>query len=443
MKPTTRMVRNSRVATAFSRFAAVAGALTFPVGGNLHGDTPGGMVQLQHEVRDSAGVTIVENRRPGIDSRLGWVVGAEPAVTIGTREASDAFQLYLVSDATRLADGRVVVANGGSNELLVFGENGSYLGAWGGPGEGPGEFQSLALVRPWGLDSLIAADSQNGRISVFDLNGAEGRTTSLRGELATYKRALVAETGGGPAGGAAALGIHVAIGVLPGGTLLTRDTGGYGAQGFWRDESAFAMTSPDGSSRLSLGEFPGLEHYSESYQEGILVHVMPLRHPFGRTTLTTVWGDLAVIGRNETYEMRAYRSDGSLARIVRRDHEARSPTKAEQDAAFRDQFQVLSEEDFEVRMRVGRNAPVLESFPAYASLRGDALGFLWVAEFKLPDAGYDGTLWTVFDQEGRSLGFVETPAGFGVFEIGSDYILGRAMDELGIEYVQVWSLTRP
>jgi len=34
------------------------------------------------------------------------------------------------------------------------------------------------------------------------------------------------------------------------------------------------------------------------------------------------------------------------------------------------------------------------------------------------------------------------PSGLGVFEIGEDYILGRARDELGVEHVQLWGLDR-
>ena len=142
------------------------------------------------------------------------------------------------------------------------------VGAWGGRGEGPGEFESLALVRPWGPDSLIAADSENGRISVFGLDGRHGSTKSLRGERASFKLALTAGSGRGPVGGASALGVHVAVRVLPNGRLLTRDTRGYGAQGSWRDDGLYAVMGPDGSSRVSLGEFPGPEHYSESYMEG-------------------------------------------------------------------------------------------------------------------------------------------------------------------------------
>lgn len=432
-------MRGSAVVHTFLAAAATFGC---PIGSDARADTPDGMQQLRHVVRDSAGVRIVENRRPRIDSRLGWTVGVEPVVTIGARDASDAFQLYRVRDATRLGADRIAVANGSSNELLVFDADGNYLGAWGGQGEGPGEFMSLALVRPWGPDSLIAADAQNGRISVFDLDGKHGRTKSLRGDPSSFSRTLMATAGQEAESGISTLDTHVAVGVLPDGTLLTRDTGGFGAQGLWRNDYAYAMMSSDGFSRLSLGEFPGPEHYSESYVEGDLVHVMPLRHPFGRTTLTAVWGDLAVTGRNETYEIRAYLSDGSLSRIVRRDHEVRSPSKAEQDAAFGDRFAGLADDDRQARMKVAVNAPVVASFPAYSSLRGDALDHLWVAEFKLPDAKYDGTLWTVFDPEGRALGSVETPSGLTIYEIGADYILGKTTDDLNVEYIQLWGLTR-
>ena len=423
------------------RVILVVGALGCTVG-SVTATTHLSSHQLQYSVRDSADIRIVENPSPDSDSRLGWVVATEPDVTIGARDGSAAFQLYRVRDATRLADGRIVIANAGSNELLVFSADGDYIGAWGGRGEGPGEFESLALVHPWGPDSLIAADSENGRISVFGPDGGHGITKSLRGELASFKLALTLGSGRGPGGGVSALGVHVAVRVLPNARLLTRDTKAHGTQGLWRDQGLYAIMGPDGSSYVSIGEFPGPEHYSESYREGNTVYVTPLRHPFARTTLTTEWGDLAVIGRNESYEIRAYRSDGSLVRIVRRHHETRSPTKAEQDAAFRNQLATLADDDRETRTKVAVNAPLVDSFPAYSSLRGDALGYLWVAEYRLPDARYEGTLWTVFDPDGRALGLVETPDGLRIFEIGADYILGRFTDELGVEYVRVLGLDR-
>ena len=393
------------------------------------------------EVYDSAGIPIVENRAPAPGSRLRWVTGDEPVVTIGTRDASDAFQFYRVGDATRLADGRIVVANGGSNELLVFDADGNHLDAWAGQGDGPGEFWDLTTVRPWPGDSLIAGDSQQGRASIFDLAGAHGRTMSLRGPPNATTREMAAA---GQAADAGPVDVepHVVLRVLPDGTLLTRTPRGY-TRGFHRWESTYALMGADGSTRASLGNYLGNQVFSAFYeQDDGNFAVIPLWHPFGKATLTTAWGDLAAIGDNETYEIRAYRGDGSLARIVRRDHETRIPTQSEQDEAFRDRFAGLSEEDREPRMAVAADVPLVESFPAYSRLRGDALGYLWVAEFKLPDAPYEGTVWTVFDPDGRALGFVETPGGFGVFEIGEDYILGSTTDELGVEYVQLRELSR-
>ena len=396
---------------------------------------------IASEIRDSAGIPIVENRAPASGSRLGWAVGDAPVVSIGSRDATDAFQFHRVGDATRLADGRIVVANGGSNELLVFDADGTHLGAWAGEGDGPGEFWDLSTVRPWPGDSLIAGDDLQGRASIFGLSGAHGRTMTLRGPPDPTTRE-VAAAGQAADAGPVDVEPHVILRVLPDGTLLTRTPRGY-TQGFHRWESSYALMGTDGSTRASLGNYLGTETFSAFYEQADgNFAVIPLWHPFGKTTVTTAWGGLAAIGDTETYEIKAYRSDGSLARIVRRDHETRIPTQAEQDEAFRNRFAGLSEEDREPRMEVATTVPLVESFPAYSGLRGDALGHLWVAGFKLPEAAYEGTLWTVFDAEGRALGFVATPGGLSIFEIGEDYILGSTTDEMDVEYVQLWELAR-
>ena len=80
--------------------------------------------------------------------------------------------------------------------------------------------------------------------------------------------------------------------------------------------------------------------------------------------------------------------------------------------------------------------------PAFTSIIVDRLHHLWVEEYELPGEERPGTLWTVFDPEGRVLGFVETPDGPEIHEIGEDYILGHVHDELQVEHVQVWPLRR-
>ena len=85
--------------------------------------------------------------------------------------------------------------------------------------------------------------------------------------------------------------------------------------------------------------------------------------------------------------------------------------------------------------------PLPESFPAFSALEVDALGYLWVREYNLP-GDEDRALWAVFDPEGLVQGFVETPPGLVIYEIGEDYILGKMQDELGVEYVHLWGLER-
>ena len=90
-----------------------------------------------------------------------------------------------------------------------------------------------------------------------------------------------------------------------------------------------------------------------------------------------------------------------------------------------------------------QDVPLPETHPAFITAMADDLDYLWVREYNLPGEGGPIPLWTVFDPQGRVLGFVETPAGLGdIYEIGEDYILGLATDEFGVEYVQEWSSRR-
>ena len=86
--------------------------------------------------------------------------------------------------------------------------------------------------------------------------------------------------------------------------------------------------------------------------------------------------------------------------------------------------------------------PLAATFPALSTILSDASGNLWVREYDFPREQRPAPLWTVFDPEGRVLGFIETPEGLRIGQIGEDYILGHYRDELEVEYVQVWALER-
>lgn len=127
--------------------------------------------------RDSAGIRIVENTGSGW--AVPWRVDGEPLLTIGSVQGNPDQELDQVTGAVRLADHRVVVANGGRLELLFYDEGGRLLARTGRRGGGPGEFQSLEWISRYGADSVLALDLRSHRVSYFDADGNFGHSVRL------------------------------------------------------------------------------------------------------------------------------------------------------------------------------------------------------------------------------------------------------------------------
>ena len=377
--------------------------------------------ELRSEERDSAGIRIVENARPTDGSRLGWRVDSVPSVSIGKLEGEDPYLLHEVRDAMTLFDGRIVVANRGSHELRVFDAHGVHVATWGGEGEGPGEFNSLVAVADWQGDSLIAWYSQGDRLSVFGLDGNFGRTM-IPGDL----RNSVEEAS-------------------PGGAVLVSSFSGGGSalqDGLSRGERRHGVVDAEGHPAGSPGAYPGMEMHTAASGDGYLMMTIP----FARSTRTAVWAGRFVVAPTDHYEVRAHDPAGPLALVVRREHSPVTPTSAHMEAYIdrrvaRTPPGKQAERRRELREDLAE-VPVAETFPAFDRVVADALGHLWVREYDLPGEERANPLWTVFDPDGRVLGFVETPPGLRIHEIGENHILGRATDSLGVEYVQMWRLAR-
>lgn len=368
--------------------------------------------------RDSAGIRIIENAKPPEESRV-WQVAPGPALSIGDRDGDNAYMLYQVSDATRLPDGRIVVASSGDNEMRVFDASGTHLATWGGAGEGPGEFQYLELVEPWPGDSIIAWYGPRNGVLVFDSEGNLGRAFTLE---PTVEHPIASVR---------------AMAVIPGGAILA------GHHPHVLDPVVVEIRDAEGRLRSSLGEHPGDERHitPDGRRADPIYSALAVQVP---------WGDLIVHNLNNRYEIRAFAEDGSLARIVRRHPVARPPTQAEIDAYIEERASwhpvdltpaQIEEHQAEMRQSL-QSLPVAEHITAFSSVIVDRLDHLWVEEFELPGQARTGSLWTVFDPGGRVLGFVETPDRLEIFEIGEDYILGRSWDEMYVEYVQLWALER-
>ena len=264
--------------TTVARTTALAGVCILAASAATCGDAEEGRSDLNSVVRDSAGVTIVENERSAPDTRLGWRIAESPTLSIGAFEGDPAYELYQVMDAARLPDGRIVVANAGTGELRVFDASGAHLESWGGRGEGPGEFGEFAApfsVEAWPGDSIAASDTYARRVSIFDAHGVHGRTFVL--EDPYYRLFGVMPDG------------KMCLGTIPAFEAGTMGTG------MVRREVEYAIASPDGSLHVALGTYPASEWYIFAEGGGMAVYPQPFRH----SAIARVWGDLIVIGSND------------------------------------------------------------------------------------------------------------------------------------------------
>ncbi|MBT8397482.1 MAG: hypothetical protein KJN92_10970, partial [Gemmatimonadetes bacterium] len=108
---------------------------------------------------------------PGDGEPEDWALSEPPLLEIGVQEAEDPYQLHRVRGSALLADGRIVVLNGGSQELRFFDSGGRFLFSAGGRGEGPGEFRSPAGLRRAADGGVQVWDQNLMRVSSFDADG--------------------------------------------------------------------------------------------------------------------------------------------------------------------------------------------------------------------------------------------------------------------------------
>jgi hypothetical protein len=368
-------------------------------------------------VRDSAGVTIVENPA-ALAEREAWTVAAEPTVAIGVLEGDERYQFSRVGSGVRLSDGRIVVANGGTHELRYYDASGAHLVSVGRQGEGPGEFQGLELITALPGDSLAAYDFNLRRISFFDSSGA-----FVRSVLLDFTEGYPSPVG------------RFADGSWLSSRGFTFSPGDDGSDVI-RDTVPLMVFGADGALRDTAGVFPGVEVYLQS--EGGAAWASSL--PFGRTTEVAVSGSRFYAGHTERYEIARYTPEGAPELIIRLGRAAVPVGGVDVDRLKAERLENANPTWRQRTERMFADMPLPGTFPAFGDLMADPDGHLWVLDYPRP--GEDARRWTVFSSEGRALGFVATPPGLRVLEIGRDHVLGVWLDDLDVEHVRLYRLER-
>ena len=158
--------------------------------------------------------------------------------------------------------------------------------------------------------------------------------------------------------------------------------------------------------------------------------------------MATVSASQFYYATGDEFEIEAYDPSGRLARLIRLDRDP-VPVTAEDGNRYIEEMAAAAATEAQARMIRQRlsQLPLPETFPAFANLMADELGYLWVQQQARP--GQDDSIWEIFNPEGVLTGRVSLPPRVDPLEIGADYLLGLHWDELEVEYVHLYLLERP
>lgn len=379
------------------------------------------------ELRDSAGVTIVESSGPGAwEDGGGWRAVEDLELGGDGRPGTD---FGHVTDVAVDRDGRIYVLDGFASEVRVFGPDGAFLRSLGGAGEGPGELSRFATDVIVSGDTVLVADGVRGRVTRHSTDGEVLEALRL------------------PPG----LGGQSWWSLLPDGAFAVRAVEReVSPEGRWTGRDRLLRLDPSTSEVDTLLVFD----YEASDIGGPGSPIAPIFVdapswailPDGRIAWTSL----------HRPRLRIHDPDGALRRIVAHGAWRAAPlTEAERERLV---------ERLGVKMEMlGSSAAALDgidvtapdSLPVLTGVLSGPDSTIWVrrmggvgrvhpmalnAAAGSPYLG--GPSWDVLDAEGRYLGTVTLPPRFTPFLVTDSAVYGVRLDELDVERVTRLRLER-
>lgn len=370
---------------------------------------------------DSTGVRVVTS--DPMSSEAICRADAEPMLTIG-EQAGDDENLWFstIRGVGLLSDGSIAVIDRSSEEVRVFGPDGGHLVSMGRSGDGPGEFRSAWFLWVLPGDTLWVGDYRPWRYNVFTRDGQFVRAVQMTPAYANPSRA----------GGV----------LLDGTSINTRTT--YIARSDFTVPDTLLVEAHDTDGQLvsTLARVPNRVEGTTAKSEAVNLTLTPL---FTGSAFADAIGNTVAVGHSREPEVQLFDADLRLRQIVRWSEPSRRVTSADV-AAWRESH---------VESRGGRDSdrwgpfdeatidpdrPAADVFPAFSSMMLGTDGRLWIGPYRKP--GQEPRRWMAFEPDGTFSCHLER-VPLSIHEIGADYVLGVQSDELGVQKVAMYRLSRP
>ncbi len=351
-----------------------------------------------------------------------WQLSPQPVLVLDDN-GSPLRQFFVVVGTARSQAGYIAVANRGTLEVRVFDGSGSHVDTYGRKGQGPGEFEGMALLGRRS-DTLVLYDNALRRVSHLAIHG---------GQVRSY---VLAPKNAHPSG-------TYPVGALPSGRLLVvPNTSSKMARphGLTRDTVSFGIFDPVTDSIVWLPPMPRFTSLVVNPTNAPRAMARGV-YPFGPQLHHSIVGEAVWFADTHEDQIKVFHSSG---RIMTRLPVTLPPQRYD-DAAFgrarslafaratSEPSRIVLQHRFDPRFR-GRLQP--RHGPLIPALDGT----VWIQKFRMSEA--EPANFLITDRAGRPVATASVPRGFVVSEIGTDYVLGTVRDELGAESIVLYGLIR-
>jgi hypothetical protein len=378
------------------------------------------------QVRDSAGIAIVENT---LDSAglAGWRIPDSAVADIGGEDAGPGM-LQRVRLAVWDGPGNIIVGDGVTFELRRFDSAGRHIGTWGGQGDGPGEFRGIGAIWPVPPDSLRVWDFVLRRLTVLASSGEAAATTNFRSLQFAY---TVQPLGPG----------RLLFGFLP------MDTSSATSGPTTRSSLTLAAGDVDSVLLDTILVLPAFETYPVLGREGDATYPGRASPIFGKGTIVRTNGSRILVASNDAFEIAEYDSAGTLRRIMRLASPPREVKDADHAAYVAQELQAIDDfnpgapDAFREQWRSAlRERRVATHFPFIDDLIVADDGSIWVEAFRWQRD--EPRRYLIFDAAGQLRARAEAPLRSRPTAIRGDRVLALWRDADDIEHVRIYPIRR-
>lgn len=345
-----------------------------------------------------------------------------PAALRLTLGASDGHEFHRIAAILPLRDGRLLVVNGGTNELRFFDQSGRRLSVVGRSGRGPGEYSSIRDIARLPGDSLAVFDPGARRVSLLAPDGVFVRSFALQPPF---------EGGGSPTRMVALSDGTMLIGYSEIQQMAPQDTAVYFTQRLFPYSTSGVLRSTRGMS------LPNREHF---------VQVTPANRggvsywdrAFGRLMTIRAESTSLLVGDGTEWTIELRRPDGTVVRTHRLRRPIMPVTAQDREAYGKAVMEGAQGEMRVMAERMIAGMPYPGTKPAFRRFETDGTGRLWIETY--PSASQTEGIWIRLDPQRRVATAVEMPPRFRALAFTEQMLYGVWRDEDDVEHVRVYSL---